>query len=389
MKPKILLIDASNFQDYPIGGTLTFSRNLLRAYGNQLALVGISTDDTPVGKWIEKKIDGVNYKYFSIGKLNPENKKPIIPRRLYSYVKLYWYKNSILEIGIRNIFIQSSTILIAVDKWGWDSICYRFAGIENPLDMPRYNWGRLLSTKYKKLLLKSLRNVDVILTSADESAIIRLLNDSNGEIDKNKVKMFPTRVDSDVFKPIDKNKARKSIGLSNDDLIIVTVGRINRVKGWKFLLEVFKIFRQYHPISKFYFIGDGEDNEDLKDMIKKYNLQKNVYITGFKNNISVAYYINSADLVVFGSYREGWSNAMLETIACGKPIVSTDVSGSNDMVIEGENGFVVHERNPVIFAAKMSDAIDLKNAKETSLKLSNKFSMDNLKEDIEIHWKIK
>ncbi len=53
---KILFIEICNYKDYPLGGHLSFAKHILSAFGNQLALVGCTTDDTPIGKWTKKKI---------------------------------------------------------------------------------------------------------------------------------------------------------------------------------------------------------------------------------------------------------------------------------------------------------------------------------------------
>lgn len=54
MRNKFLLIEGCDFVDYPTGGQLSFARQMMRTFGNRLALVGISTDDTPVGVWLKK-----------------------------------------------------------------------------------------------------------------------------------------------------------------------------------------------------------------------------------------------------------------------------------------------------------------------------------------------
>ncbi len=71
---KILLIEICNFTDYPIGGYLSFAKQMLTAFGNQLALVGLATDDMPVGEWVKREIDGVVYDYFAITKAVNSNK---------------------------------------------------------------------------------------------------------------------------------------------------------------------------------------------------------------------------------------------------------------------------------------------------------------------------
>lgn len=133
------------------------------------------------------------------------------------------------------------------------------------------------------------------------------------------------------------------------------------------------------------FLGDGEDRHDLEISIDKHNVVKDVMITGFKPPEDVVKYLNAADVCVVGSHKEGWSIAMLEALACGKPIVSTDVSGARDMIIQGENGYVVKERYPEKFADCIARALRL-DAAPASLKIAKKYSTDALKDDFGKIW---
>ena len=80
--PDVLLIEPCNFEDFPTGGQLSVAKNMMRAFGSRLALVGISTDDTPIGRWVKRKFDGVEYDFFAIGRWIPSSRKPFVPARI-------------------------------------------------------------------------------------------------------------------------------------------------------------------------------------------------------------------------------------------------------------------------------------------------------------------
>ena len=68
-KGKILIIDFTNYEDYPIGGYLSFARSLMESFGNSLALAGITTsDEDPVGRWFRKEIEGTAYDFFAFAR---------------------------------------------------------------------------------------------------------------------------------------------------------------------------------------------------------------------------------------------------------------------------------------------------------------------------------
>jgi hypothetical protein len=144
---KILLIDFCNYVDYQIGGHLSFAKNLMSAFGNQLSLIGIATEKTdPVGKWFIKKINGIEYDYFALTRYNKTKTKHFIPDRVSCYLLLRYYKKRILRMSFRNVFVQRQEILPAIKNFRFENICYRFPGVENPLQISKYWFGRYLAT---------------------------------------------------------------------------------------------------------------------------------------------------------------------------------------------------------------------------------------------------
>ncbi|MCK5023387.1 MAG: glycosyltransferase, partial [Candidatus Aenigmarchaeota archaeon] len=289
--------------------------------------------------------------------------------------------------GIKSAFIQATQTLIAIHNWGWESVCYCFPGVSNPLKMPRYRWGKLFADIYEKKLFSVLANVDTILASADDEAIADLVNRSCEKLTSERVIKFPTRVDTDIFKPLDKITVRDELGINQTDNVIVSCGRLNIVKGWDFLLHAFKRLSQSDLSAKLVFVGDGEDRQKLHDKIQKLEIEDSVKVTGFVGADTVVKYINASNLCVVGSHNEGWSVAMLEALACGKPIVSTNVSGAKDMIRQGQNGFVVEKRNSVEFAKAMEFALMLENSKKVSLSIAENYALKNLAKDLGRLWK--
>src|SRR5690606_33981486 len=78
----------------------------------------------------------------------------------------------------------------------------------------------------------------------------------------------------------------------------------------------------------------------------------------------VARKLRESDVFVMASYTEGFSNAMVEAMASGLPIVSTSVSGADEIIVDGRNGFVVHGRSPKEFAERVVDAVRIPDCME-------------------------
>lgn len=388
MKNKFLIIEGCNFIDRPIGGQLSFAKQLIDVYGDTISLVGVTSDpDMEIGKWNFLIINGVKIDFFPFKRLPNHTNKSFIPARISDYLAIRKYKKEIISKN-RNAITQAPEILIAINNWKWNSLCYEFPGVENPLEMPRFKWGKYFSNMYEKKLFKVLKNkVDVILASAGKEAILSMVARSNGLIQKESVFQFPTRVDTTFFKPIQISKIE--LNISDDTIVLISCGRINKVKGWELIIDAFNILNKKDQSYKLFFIGDGEDRNKLEEKIGSYKLNKFVTIVGFQTTLEVLKWTNIADIVLVGSYKEGWSISMLEALACGKPIVSTNVSGAKEMIKDEENGYIVNSRNPQEYANKIEKCITLDNPKNISLEIAKQYSLENLKHDLDTLWRRK
>lgn len=383
-----IFFTGDNGIDYPKGGIISFTRQMMHVFGNRMALVGITTDDSPIGKWMTKELDGEEYLYFSIARVNKNTIKPFLPQRLTGYLNLKKYKNKILELGVKNAFVQNSHFLLAINNWDIPNKAYIFHGVTNPLEKPRYLFAKWLAPAYERIMFDRLKSYNTIFAAADNNDIKKLVKRSKNKLIREKIIKLPTRFDNTIFFPADKENSAKELNLKSDKLIFIQVGRISKQKGSDFILQAFHRFQKKYPDSIMIFVGDGEEKNSLKEQINTLKLAHKVTITGFVSNKQVALYYNAADLVLVGSHMEGWSIAMVEALACGKNIVSTNVSGAKDMITEGENGFIVKQRDPGLFSEKMEEAIQLPITNECSIKKSKLYSIATLREDIQKHWTI-
>lgn len=114
---------------------------------------------------------------------------------------------------------------------------------------------------------------------------------------------------------------------TNETFTIRAIGRLDKIKGFDKLIEEFS---KVSNKCKLEIIGDGEEYNNLQQLISKYNLENRVKLLGFKTNIPEL--ISSADLIIMSSLSEGFSLVMIESIFYGKLFVSTPVSGSKDIL---------------------------------------------------------
>lgn len=386
MEKKILLVDNNNFLDFPPGGTLSFDKQLLKAIPpERVALVGTTRENIKIGAWTTLDIEGRQYEFFPIARTSGSNKRPLLPGRLTSLAALSFYMPRIRRKNIRSVFTQTPQFLFALRYYTWDSVCFCFAGVGNSVALSRYPALRFLGKAYERSLLRTLRDkASVILAAADKPAIRDLIRRGRGLLPEGSIHSFPTRFDARIFHRRDKALCRENLALPPGATILVTVGRLCWVKGWDLLLDMMR--EKGRRDFVLVFVGDGEDREQVEEAGADLLASGEIRITGFLPPPMVAQYLCASDLVLVPSYYEGWSTAMVEALACGKPLVSTPVSGAADLILEEQNGYILYDRDPAQLLALIDRALNLEDPGVTSTALAQKYALDHLWEDLKKQW---
>jgi glycosyltransferase involved in cell wall biosynthesis len=384
---RILIIDFTDFEDYPIGGYLSLAKNFMESFGPNLALAGITTSkNDPVGRWFKKEINGIVYDFFSMARYKKSKTRHLIPDRLVGFSLLEYFRKQILAIGIHNVFLQRQELLISVAGSDGINICYCFSGLENPLAISKYRYAGIISKWFERIFFNRLRHVRTILASGDDNAINEMVIRSKGKVSKSSVTKFPTRINTDIFKPFNQNEARGKMNLPYTSKILITTGRLASLKGWKFMIDCFMLFEKLISDCRFYFLGEGEDYEKIKDYISHNNLNGKIFLAGKKSTSEIALFLNASDLFIMGSYKEGWSTSLIEAIACGTPACVTNFSSAKEIIVEGINGFVTDEHKEDLFVQAMLKALKIPRPVPNDNVV--RFSSKSLKTDLLQYWKL-
>lgn len=166
--------------------------------------------------------------------------------------------------------------------------------------------------------------------------------------------------------------------------IIVSAGRLERQKNFLLLIESFSIFFKKNKDYTLCIYGEGKQREELQNYIKKKGLEGNVLLPGKNTNLLES--IKDASVFVLSSDYEGVPNALIEAMATGIPVISTDCEpgGASDLIINEVNGLLV----PVRDSNKLAEAISSllsnpKKAEDMSLKallVKERFNCDTVAE---------
>lgn len=160
------------------------------------------------------------------------------------------------------------------------------------------------------------------------------------------------------------------------------VAQISRIIDYKGVYDFVDVARSTVKINKdirFLLIGEGEESENLNKYIKQGNLEEYVYMLGSKDN--VIEHLKHIDLIILCSYIEGLPLVPLEAFSQQVPVIATNIEGTKEEIVDGENGFLVEEKNIEKFTEKINEIFnneDLYNSlKENAYKIfKEKFDVD-------------
>jgi len=152
----------------------------------------------------------------------------------------------------------------------------------------------------------------------------------SGEID-----LIHLGIPEPVFLPANRN----TFGFKENDIILVTVGRLVRRKGLQDLIYVIKTLQ--NPNVKLAVLGDGPEKEQLIKMTREMNLEKQISFFGYVSNKVKFQVLSIADIYVSTSKHEGFGIVFLEAMAAGLPIVCFDKGGQAEFLLDGKTGYLV------------------------------------------------
>lgn len=136
-------------------------------------------------------------------------------------------------------------------------------------------------------------------------------------------------------RPAQKNYAlRESLGWGRNDCVIIAVGRLEPVKGHRFLVEALSRVIRVRPNARCLIVGEGRARQQLNEQVNGLNLEEYVHFAGFRRDVSD--FLNGSDIFCMPSLSEGLPYAMLEASACGLPMIVSEVGEMARLFRDGE-----------------------------------------------------
>jgi teichuronic acid biosynthesis glycosyltransferase TuaC len=176
-----------------------------------------------------------------------------------------------------------------------------------------------------------------------------------------KIRVVANGADTAKFRPMPQDEARHKLGLPLNVPIVVSVGGLVERKGFHRVIACLPSLRQAFPGLRFLVVGGGGAEGDWSDRLRRQvtelNLQGAVDFLGPVPSRDLPVVLSAADVFALATRNEGWANVFLEAMACGLPVVTTDVGGNAEVVCRSELGTVVPFGDPNALQAALADAL--------------------------------
>lgn len=176
-----------------------------------------------------------------------------------------------------------------------------------------------------------------------------------------RIRIVPLGLDLDRFAGLDRGASRSALGIPDDVVAVVAVGRLVPIKRIDRLLRAVAGAAERAPAIRLYLVGDGGERASLEALSASMGLASRVTFAGWSTETPRWY--AAADIVALTSDREGTPLALIEAASAGRATVACDVGGVADIVVDGETGIVVEPDDEKAFAdalARLASDPDLR-----------------------------
>jgi teichuronic acid biosynthesis glycosyltransferase TuaC len=159
-------------------------------------------------------------------------------------------------------------------------------------------------------------------------------------VDADRITPLRNGVDLQRFQPVDRDAVRKTLGMTQFTLL--SVGLLEARKGHDVIIQALPRL----PDVKLLIAGSGPDRRKLEELAQQLGVANRVTFLGPVPQAELRNYYGAADALVLASSREGWANVLLESMACGTPVVASNVWGTPEVVASPDAGVLMSERTP-------------------------------------------
>lgn len=296
-------------------------------------------------------------------------------------IELFKILKSLILYGYQKIFIRISTTaalpaILATRLYGgevyfWSSGTVFEHDKAKPWNLNKIKW--LLKSRLPFLIVKKYVHHFVTGPESMKNYYVQF-----GRVKADKIMILYNDIDTERFKMVssaEKAAIKNELQINQAQKVILFVHRLSPIKKplyyFPYILE--KFYRVYNAADKYsiYIIGDGEDRRELENKIRESSFKEHVYCLGKRPNKEIHQYYQAADIFINPTYEEGFPRILLEAMASGLPIVTTDAGGIKDILGSEQLKFMVNKDDRDLFVDKLIELARNPNLQE-------KLSKENL-----------
>jgi glycosyltransferase involved in cell wall biosynthesis len=214
----------------------------------------------------------------------------------------------------------------------------------------RSGWGR-------RRVAAALRRATRVFTVSDSLRRLALAVGAAPE----RVAVVPNGVDTGRFHRVDRDEARRALGIGPDAPVLISVGTLVERKGFHRVIEILPGLRSQFPELVYLVVGgagpEGDMGGELRQQAEALGVAEAVRFLGPKAPDELRGPLSAADLFVLPTRNEGWANVFLEAMACGLPVIATDVGGNREVVASPALGTIVPFGDRDALAAAVAEGL--------------------------------
>lgn len=227
------------------------------------------------------------------------------------------------------------------------------------------NENELADEKRIEIELKLAKKADkIIAASQNDADYLHYLY----EVSKEKITVIPPGVNTQVFKPINQKLAKQKIGADPNHKLVMFVGRVEPLKGIDGLIYAMKILLEkdsQQQVCLWVVGGDvsqkpaewSSELQKLEELRQLLHIPTAVQFAGQQSQEKLAYYYNAAEVVVMPSHYESFGMAAAEAMACGVPVILTNVTGISQLLDEKHKNLLTTVNNPLLLASQIEHVL--------------------------------
>jgi len=184
------------------------------------------------------------------------------------------------------------------------------------------------------------------------------------------VRVLRNGVDLERFRPMDRCRVRAKLAI--DGITLLSVGHLIERKGHDLVIRALAGL----PDCQLVIVGEGPERARLEALATTLGVASRVRLVGAKPHDEMAQYYSAADALVLASSREGWANVLLEAMACGTPVIASNIWGNPEVVAHPAAGRLMHERTPSGIVEAAQDLFASPPDRKATRQYAEKFSWD-------------